>query len=59
MSNEKKARANRETRKLAKAHEHRGIVHPAGAEIDLLPHQAERLEKREIITPKGAPVATS
>lgn len=59
MSNEKKGKAERVTRKLAKEHKHRGVLYPAGSEIELLPHQAERLEERGKLTPQGSPVATS
>lgn len=54
-----KPKAKRVTRRLAVPHRHRGILWPKDAEIDLLPHQEEFLEKRKVLAPKGGLASSS
>lgn len=56
---ESKPKAKRVWRKLTAEHRHRGIAYPKGSEIDLLPHQEERLEKRGKLAPKGGAAPSS
>lgn len=56
---ESKPKAKRVWRKLAVPHRHRGILWPKDAEIDLLPHQEERLERQKKLVPKGGLASSS